>query len=112
MRGAIGYALAGEMIGEVGQALQRLRPGDPIGRVANGVLAVAFAVREADEARRIASHLQHVLEAPVRLGEHAVDVSLTLGLAVFPDHVASAGRLINFASVAVDRPRGPPVSWP
>ncbi|MGZ3275093.1 MAG: putative bifunctional diguanylate cyclase/phosphodiesterase [Caulobacteraceae bacterium] len=105
VRGAIGYALAGEMIGEVGQALQRLRPGDPIGRVANGVLAVAFAVREPDEARRIAAHLQHVLEAPVRLGEHAVDVSLTLGLAVFPDQVDNAGLLINFASVAVDQAR-------
>ena len=105
VRGAIGYALASAMMGEIGQALQRLRPGDPIGRVANSVLAAAFAVRDADEARRIAAHLQHVLEAPVRLGEHAVDVSLTLGLAVFPDLVDDAGGLINRASIAVDQAR-------
>ena len=105
VRGAIGYALAAAMMGEIGQALQRLRPGDPIGRVANGVLAVAFTVREVDEARRIAGHLQHVLEAPVRLGEHAVDISLTLGLAVFPDLVDDAAALVNRASIAGDQAR-------
>ncbi len=105
VRGAIGYALASAMMGEIGQALQRLRPGDPIGRVANSVLAAAFAVRDADEAQRIAAHLQHVLEAPVRLGEHAVDVSLTVGLAVFPDLVGDAAALINRASIAVDQAR-------
>jgi diguanylate cyclase (GGDEF)-like protein len=105
VRGAIGYALAAAMMGEIGRSLQRLRSGDPIGRVANGVLAVAFAVREVDEAKRIAAHLQHVLEAPVRLGEHAVDVSLTLGLAVYPDLVDDAGSLINRASIAVDQAR-------
>lgn len=105
VRGAIGYALAAAMMGEIGQALQRLRPGDPIGRVANGVLAVAFMVREVDEARRVAAHLQHVLEAPVRLGEHAVDVSLTLGLAVFPDLVDDAAALVNRAGIAVDQAR-------
>jgi len=105
VRGAIGYALAAAMMGEIGQALQRLRPGDPIGRVANGVLAVAFMVREVDEARRIAAHLQHILEAPVRLGEHAVDVSLTLGLAVYPDLVDDAAALVNRASIAVDQAR-------
>ena len=105
VRGAIGYTLAGAMMGEIGQALQRLRPGEPTGRVANSVLAVAFAVRDAEEARRIAAHLQHVLEAPVRLGDNAVDVSLTVGLAVFPDHVDDAGELINRASIAVDQAR-------
>jgi EAL domain-containing protein (putative c-di-GMP-specific phosphodiesterase class I)/GGDEF domain-containing protein len=105
VRGAIGYTLAGAMMAEIGQALRRLRPGDPLGRVANGVLSMAFTVREMDEARRIAAHLQQVLEAPVRLGDNAVDVTLTVGLAVYPDLVADAGSLINRASVAVDQAR-------
>lgn len=105
VRGAIGYTLAGAMMAEIGQALQRLRPGDPIGRVANSMLAVCFVVREVEEARRIASHLQQVLEAPVRLGEHTVDITLTLGLAVYPGLVDRAGSLINRASVAVDQAR-------
>ncbi len=93
---------------EVGQALQRLRPGDPVGRVANGVLAVGYVVREADEARRIAAYLQQVLEAPVRLGDHTVDITLTLGLAVYPDLVDRPSALVNRASVAVDQARAPP----
>ena len=106
VRGAIGYTLAGAMMAEVGQSLQRLRSADPIGRVANGVLAVGYVVRDVEEARRIAAHLQQVLEAPVRLGDHAVDITLTLGLAIYPDMVESAGSLINRASVAMDQARG------
>jgi diguanylate cyclase (GGDEF)-like protein len=105
VRGAIGYTLAAEMITELGQALQRLRPGDPIGRVTNGVLAVAYVVDDLDEARRIACQLQQALEAPVRLGDNTVDVSLTLGLAAYPELVDHAGTLINRASVAVDQAR-------
>jgi diguanylate cyclase (GGDEF)-like protein len=105
VRGAIGYTLAAAMITELGQALKRLRPGDPIGRVTNGVLAVAYAVRDLDEARRIACDLQRALEAPVRLGDNTVDVSLTLGLAAYPELVDQAGSLINRASVAVDQAR-------
>ncbi len=105
VRGAIGYTLSAALIGEIGQALQRLRPGDPIGVLANGVLAVAYLVSDIDEARRVACDLQQVLEAPVRLGDHAVDVSLTLGLAVYPDLVDRAGALINRAAVAVDQAR-------
>jgi diguanylate cyclase (GGDEF)-like protein len=105
VRGAIGYTLSADMMAEIGQALQRLRPQDPVGRVANGVLATAFAVRDLDEARRIAAFLLQALEAPVRLGDNTVDVSLTLGLAAYPELVAQAGSLINRASVAVDQAR-------
>jgi diguanylate cyclase (GGDEF)-like protein len=105
VRGAIGYTLAGALMGEVGSALQRLRPDDPVGRFANGVIGVAFTVHDLEEARRIAAHLQHALEAPVRLGEHAVDVTLTVGVATYPDHTDRLAALINRASVAVDQAR-------
>ena len=105
VRGAIGYTLAAAMIAEIGQTLQRLRPNDPMGRVSNGVLAVAYVVRDLEEASRIASHLLQVLEAPVHLGDNTVDVTLTMGLSVYPDLVERPGWLINRASVAVDQAR-------
>jgi EAL domain-containing protein (putative c-di-GMP-specific phosphodiesterase class I)/GGDEF domain-containing protein len=105
VRGAIGYTLASALIAELGQALQRLRPGDPIGHLANGVIGLAFTVRDLEEARRIAGHLQAALEAPVRLGENAVDVTLTVGLAAWPELVSRPGSLINRASVAMDQAR-------
>jgi diguanylate cyclase (GGDEF)-like protein len=105
VRGAIGYTLAGEMMAAVGAALQRLRPGAPVGRFANGALGVALAVRDLDEARRIASDLQQALEAPVRLGDNTVDVTLTLGLAAYPDHADRPAQLINRGSVAIDQAR-------
>jgi diguanylate cyclase (GGDEF)-like protein len=103
VRGAIGYTLAGALMTEVGQTLQRLRPDDPIGRISNGIVGMGLIVNDVEEARRIAAYLQHALEAPVRLGEHAIDVSLTAGLAAWPDHVDRPSALINRASVAVDQ---------
>ncbi len=105
VRGAIGYTLAGALMSEVGSALQRLRPGDPIGRISNGIVGVAFRVRDLDEARRIAAHLQQALEGPVHLGKHTVDVTLTVGLAAFPEHADRPGVLINRATVAIDQAR-------
>jgi diguanylate cyclase (GGDEF)-like protein len=103
VRGAIGYTLIAALMTEVGSALQRLRPGDPVGRFSNGFLGLAFTARDMEEARRIAAHLQHALEAPVRLGEHAVDVTLTVGLAAWPEHADRPAMLINRANVAVDQ---------
>lgn len=103
VRGAIGYTLTAALMAEVGSALQRLRPGDPVGRFSNGFLGLAFTARDMEEARRIAAHLQHALEAPVRLGEHAVDVTLTVGLAAYPEHADRPAMLINRANVAVDQ---------
>ena len=105
VRGAIGYTLTGALIGEVGAALQRLRPGDPIGRISNGIVGVAFTVRDLEEARRIAAHLQQALEAPIHLGEHTVDVTLTVGLAAYLEHADRPGGLINRATVAIDQAR-------
>jgi diguanylate cyclase (GGDEF)-like protein len=106
VRGAIGYTLTAALMAEVGSALQRLRPGDPVGRFSSGFLGLAFTVRDMEEARRIAAHLRHALEAPVRLGEHAVDVTLTVGLAAWPEHADRPGMLINRANVAVDQAHG------
>lgn len=105
VRGAIGYTLVGEMMAALGTALQQLRPGDPVGRFSNGVVGVVFTVTHPDEARLIAGKLQQALEAPVYLGETTVDVTLTLGLALYPDHTDRPDMLINLGSVAVDQAR-------
>jgi diguanylate cyclase (GGDEF)-like protein len=105
VRGAIGHDLSADLVSEIGHALQRMRPGDPVARVANGMLGVAYAAGDLDEARRVGASLQHALEAPVRLGDNTVDVSLTLGLAIAVEELGQAGALINRASVAVDQAR-------
>jgi diguanylate cyclase (GGDEF)-like protein len=105
VRGAIGYTLAGQMMAGVGTALQLLRPRDLVGHFSNGLVGVAFSVADLNEARLIATQLQKALESPVNLDDTTVDVTLTLGLAVYPDHTDHPDQLINLGSVAVDQAR-------
>jgi diguanylate cyclase (GGDEF)-like protein len=105
VRGAIGYTLAGQMMAGVGTALQLLRPRDLVGHFSNGLVGVAFSVADLNEARLIGAQLQKALESPVNLDDTTVDVTLTVGLAVYPDHTDHPDQLINLGSVAVDQAR-------
>ena len=87
VRGAIGYALAGTMISEIGQArLQRAAPGRsdrPAGPTTPWAWPSPFARRTRPVASPPICSRRWRL---VRVGDHAVDVTLTLGLALWPDH--------------------------
>jgi EAL domain-containing protein (putative c-di-GMP-specific phosphodiesterase class I)/GGDEF domain-containing protein len=105
VRGAIGHALFGELMGELGARLARLAPGTRPARLTTAILGVAFEAADASAAMTQAEALREALEAPVPLGGNLVDVSLTLGLAACAhgaDRVASA---IDRANIAVDQAR-------
>jgi EAL domain-containing protein (putative c-di-GMP-specific phosphodiesterase class I)/GGDEF domain-containing protein len=105
VRGAIGYALANELVGGVGARLARLRPGYAIARLATDVLGLALRVADLEEAQKFCSELQSELEAPLRLGENTVDVSLTVGMAAFGVHADAIDLLVERATIGLDQAR-------
>jgi GGDEF domain-containing protein len=81
MRGAIGYALAGELVRQLGGRLAHLAPNAPMARLSSDVLGVAFiATSEADALKRAHALIAN-LEQSVSLGEQVVDVHVTIGIA-------------------------------
>jgi EAL domain-containing protein (putative c-di-GMP-specific phosphodiesterase class I)/GGDEF domain-containing protein len=105
VRGAIGYDLAGELVGEIGATVRRAHREARVARLSTDVLGVLFRARDLESARSIVAEMQAGLEAPVRLGDNTVDVSLTVGLASHPlpgDRVTS---LIERANIALDLAR-------
>ena len=105
VRGAIGHALFGELMRQLGARLSRLSPGAHPARLTTAILGLAFEADDLAEALTRAEALRHALEQPLRLDENLVDVSLTLGLAPYAadaDRVASA---IDRAHIAVDQAR-------
>jgi EAL domain-containing protein (putative c-di-GMP-specific phosphodiesterase class I)/GGDEF domain-containing protein len=102
VRGAIGYELAARLVAEIGGRMMRQHPGRPVGRLADGALALAFEATGLEEARSFAAALLGDLEQPVTLDGSTVDVSLTIGLAPHADGGAPA---IDRASIAVDQAR-------
>jgi len=105
VRGAIGYALANDLIGGVGHRLGRLRPGCAVARLATDVLGIAYRAPTLEAAQKFASMLQGELEAPLRLGENTVDVGLTVGLAALGEHADAPELLIERATIALDQAR-------
>jgi EAL domain-containing protein (putative c-di-GMP-specific phosphodiesterase class I)/GGDEF domain-containing protein len=105
VRSAIGYEMAGALIGEVGARLVRLNGVTFVSRLAADMLGLVFEADTLEEARAMALRTQTALEAPLELDEHRIDISLTSGIAAYPDHARDVRTLIERASIALDQAR-------
>lgn len=105
MRGAIGYALAGELVRQLGGRLAHLAPNAPMARLSSDVLGVAFiATSEADALKRAHALIAN-LEQSVSLGEQVVDVHVTIGIAQPGGKDETSSAMIERASIALDQTR-------
>jgi len=105
VRGAIGYALAGELVRQLGGRLAHLAPNAPMARLSSDVLGVAFiATSEADALKRAHALIAN-LEQSVSLGEQIVDVHVTIGIAQPGGKEETSSAMIERASIALDQTR-------
>jgi len=105
VRGAIGYALAGELVRQLGGRLAHLAPNAPMARLSSDVLGVAFiATSEADALKRAHALIAN-LEQSVSLGEHVIDVHVTIGMAQPSGKEETSSAMIERASIALDQTR-------
>ncbi len=105
VRGAIGYALASELVAEIGVRLAGLRPTDHGARLSTDTLGLLVRADDLSDARWIATELMTRLQAPMTLEGQRVDVSLTGGLAIHGIDDAVVGSAIERASIALDQAR-------
>lgn len=105
VRGAIGHALFGELMAELGARLARLAPEARPARLATAILGLAFEAPSLTEAMARAEALREALEEPLRLTDNVVDVSLTLGLAPYAEGADRVASAIDRANIAVDQAR-------
>jgi EAL domain-containing protein (putative c-di-GMP-specific phosphodiesterase class I)/GGDEF domain-containing protein len=105
LRGAIGYQLFAGLIGEVaGRLADRHRDGRIV-RLSTAELGLAFRARNLQQACAYAAAFQTSLNTPLHLGEHRIDVSLTVGLAVHGVGHAQVASTVERASIALDQAR-------
>jgi diguanylate cyclase len=105
VRGAIGHALSSRLMAEVGQRLAALNPDCSVSRLATDTLGLLFEARNLDEALSRADQVHAACEAPLRLQDNTIDVSVTIGLAARGLHADSPAELIERASIALDQSR-------
>lgn len=106
VRGAIGYGLAGQLIGELGRILAQAEPAARVGRMSGDSLGAVVVLSSEADALATAARMRAVLERPIAVGDATVDVSLTAGVALHGRHGDHAAQLIDRASIAIDQARG------
>ncbi len=103
----LGYRFGDLMLKGVAERLSRhaVRDGDMVARLGGDQFAVLLANLETSVApalmQSIAQRLQQVLADVISLEDHAVDMSASFGMALWPLHAPDADSLINRAEVAM-----------
>lgn len=105
VRGAIGYALTGELVRQLGGRLAHLAPNAPMARLSSDVLCVAFIATSETDALKRAHALIANLEQPLSLGDHLIDAHVTIGIAQPGGKEETSAAIIERASIALDQAR-------
>lgn len=98
-----GHARADELLRRVGERIQRcLRGSDTLARfVGDEFLVLNTGIRTDQEVLAIVARINQELEAPFHLAGRNVSVTISAGIATFPEHGDSAEALIRHANIAL-----------
>ena len=99
----LGHVLGDALIKELAaRMMKRLRAGDMAARIGSDEFAVLLPDIEAErEAGAVADALLAAMTEPFKLDEHTVRISVSIGLAFYPDHGDSVGTIMKHADLAM-----------
>jgi len=101
----LGHGAGDNLLVEVARRLKsRTREGDTIARLGGDeFVMIASALRFKDDAAGIAEQLLEVLKPPIRIAEHELHVSASIGIAIFPEDGDDGNTLMQNADMALYR---------
>lgn len=83
---------------------QSIRPGDIVARLGGDEFAIIQQVDDdPDRDAALAANLQHAIEQAYAIDDDLVHISVTIGIAKFPDHAAEPDDLLRCADLALYR---------
>jgi diguanylate cyclase (GGDEF)-like protein len=96
-----GHQVGDRLLREVGPRLgEQLTPADLIARLGGDEFAIVLPNADADRALRVA-HAMLRVERAFLIDDHPLEVTASIGIAVFPQHGADAETLLQRADVAM-----------
>lgn len=98
-----GHAVGDKVLASVAERMQQIaRDQDVVGRMGGDEFAVLQPhVNEAQQAIRLAARLLEAMLQPFEIEGHVVRVGLSVGIALFPTHGATADELMRNADAAL-----------
>ena len=99
----LGHDAGDELLKEVAKRLtSRLREEDTIARLGGDEFAVILSgIKDRGQASVIAANLQQAFSAPVKLGNHEVAISASIGITVAPEDASEEELLLKHADLAM-----------
>ncbi|WNO61485.1 EAL domain-containing protein [Rheinheimera sp. MMS21-TC3] len=99
----LGHDAGDELLKEVSRRLtSRLRAEDTIARLGGDEFAVILAaITDRNQASIIARSLQQAFAEPVKLGQHEVSISASIGITIAPEDAANEELLLKHADLAM-----------
>lgn len=99
----LGYAFGDELLKAVAQRLreQVTRSGDLVARLGGDEFAILLSRTELDDADFMAGRIRAAFEQPLALGDQAVDLSASMGVAGFPQDAQDADVLMSRCEIAM-----------
>jgi diguanylate cyclase (GGDEF)-like protein len=99
----LGHPIGDLLLREVAVRLQTVGTGegDVVARLGGDEFALLLPRGGVAEAQRLARAILRALERPMTLQGHVVDVSASIGIAVFPEHGGEGATLLRRADIAM-----------
>ncbi|MCG8359557.1 MAG: EAL domain-containing protein [Kiloniellales bacterium] len=99
----LGHHVGDLLLRDVAKRLiEPLRRTDTIARLGGDEFAVLLpAVTDLERAERVSRRLEHVLERPFQVETLSLEVAVSIGIALYPDHAEDGSKLLQCADVAM-----------
>ncbi len=93
-----GHEAGDQVLGVIGQRLkQNVRPGEMVARIGGDEFAVLLGEAEVGTLDRVAERLIQSVEEPIHLADYTVQLSASVGAALYPDDAESFEALLGRA---------------
>lgn len=98
-----GHAVGDLLLKEVAQRIQDcLRESDTAARIGGDEFVVLLPVIETEQdAGKVGEKILHALNRTFELAGHSLNISSSIGVAVYPDHGSSEKQLVKSADIAM-----------